>query len=116
MLVGDSTVTDTAGWGKAFADRLLPGFSSRWNQLDQEARRSIEKRPGHARIGTRLPSLGRQPAGRVRHSRLLGGADEAGWGHVLVNDIARDPAHEGLPKWRERGVGPVVLHGLRLGR
>jgi lysophospholipase L1-like esterase len=25
VLVGDSTVTDSAGWGKAFADRLLPG-------------------------------------------------------------------------------------------
>lgn len=24
VLVGDSTVTDSAGWGKAFADRLLP--------------------------------------------------------------------------------------------
>ncbi len=24
VLAGDSTVTDTAGWGKAFADRLLP--------------------------------------------------------------------------------------------
>lgn len=25
VLVGDSTVTDAAGWGKAFADRLAPG-------------------------------------------------------------------------------------------
>lgn len=25
VLVGDSTVTDKAGWGKAFADRLVPG-------------------------------------------------------------------------------------------
>jgi len=25
VLVGDSTITDKAGWGKAFADRLVPG-------------------------------------------------------------------------------------------
>jgi len=27
VLVGDSTVTDKAGWGKAFADRLVPGVT-----------------------------------------------------------------------------------------
>ena len=27
VLVGDSTVTDKAGWGRAFADRLVPGIT-----------------------------------------------------------------------------------------
>ena len=44
VLVGDSTVTDTAGWGKAFAARLAPGV-----QCTNKARggASAKARPAH---------------------------------------------------------------------
>lgn len=108
VLVGDSTVTDEAGWGKAFANRLLPsarctntarGGQSTKSFLDGGRwKQALELRPTHVLIQfghNDMPGKGPnretdpQTTYRANLLRFVNEARAAGAQPILVTSIPR---------------------------
>lgn len=108
VLAGDSTVTDTAGWGKAFADRLLPtarctntaqGGQSSKSFLDGgNWKRAIQLHPTHVLIQfghNDMPGKGpkretdSKTTYRANLTRFVDEARAAGAKPILVTSIPR---------------------------
>lgn len=108
VLAGDSTVTDSAGWGKAFADRLVPevrctntakGGESTKSFLDGGRwKKAIELRPthvliqfGHNDMPGKGPKRETDPKTTYRANliRFVDDARAAGAQPILVTSIPR---------------------------
>lgn len=108
VLVGDSTVTDTAGWGKAFAQRLLPparctntarGGQSTKSFLDGgNWKKALELHPnyvliqfGHNDMPGKGPKRETDPKTTYRDNliRYVDEARQAGAKPILVTSIPR---------------------------
>jgi pectinesterase len=114
VLVGDSTVTDHAGWGKAFADMLLPtarltntamgGRSSKSFQDEGRWKKALELHPthmliqfGHNDMPGKGPKRETDPKTTYRENliRFVDEAREAGVKPILVTSIPRRLFKEG---------------------
>lgn len=108
VLAGDSTVTDTAGWGKAFADRLAPparctntakGGQSSKSFLDGSYwKKALNLHPthvliqfGHNDMPGKGPNRETDPATtyRANLSRFVDDARAAGAKPILITSIPR---------------------------